>query len=120
LSDALKPRCSAKDAIDDFESLLSKGCPRGVPKGTSLAFGTGGGKLTVSVNDKNIGSVGSKPLSQAFAGIYTDKNAVCTMNPVGDGAEESGGGGALAFVTPKNCAVAGAAIGYGLGKLFGT
>jgi len=120
LSDALKPRCKEKEAIEDFESLMKKGCPNGVPKGTSLAFGTGGGKLSISVNDKNIGTVGSKPLSQAFAGIYTDKNAVCTLYPVGDGVEsEGGGGGVAAFVTPRNCAaVAGAAIGYGLGKLF--
>lgn len=120
LSDALKPRCKAKDAIEDFEALLKKGCPNGVPKGMSLAFGTSGGKLSVSINDKNIGSVGSKPLSQAFKGIYTDKNAVCTLYPVGDGTEEETGGGVGAFVTPRNCAVAGAAIGYGLGKLFGT
>lgn len=119
LSDALKPRCKNKEAIEDFESLLKKGCPNGVPKGMSLAFGTGGGKLSVSVNDKNVGSVGSKPLSQAFAGIYTDANAVCELKPIGDNSEESDGGRVGAFVTPRNCAAAGAAIGYGLGKLFG-
>lgn len=75
--------------------------------------------MSVSINDKNIGSIGSKPLSQAFAGIYTDKNAVCTLYPVGGDATEESAGGIAAFVTPTNCAFAGAAIGFGLGKLFG-
>jgi hypothetical protein len=119
LSDALKPRCKNKDAIADFEVLLKSGCPNGVPKGMSLAFDTGRGKLSVSVNDKNIGSVGSKPLSQAFRGIYTDKNAVCKLLPIRDGAEEVDSN-IGAFLTPRNFIFAGAtvALGYGIGKYF--
>ena len=85
----------------------------------SLAFDTGRGKLSVSVNDKNIGSIGSKPLSQAFKGIYTDKNAVCKLSPIGDGSEEVDSD-IGAFLTPRNCILAGAtvALGYGIGKYF--
>lgn len=121
LSDALKPRCKNKEAIEDFESLLKKGCPKGVPKGMSLAFDTGRGKLGVSVNDKSVGSIGSKPLSQAFKGIYTDKNAVCKLYPVGEESGESDSG-IGAFLTPRNFVVAGAtvAIGYGICKYFTT
>ena len=86
-----------------------------MPKGMSLAFGMGGGKLSVTINEKSIGSISDKPLSQAFKGIYTDKNAVCKMIPVGDGSAESDGR-VFAFVTPFNCVVscAGVGIGYGI------
>lgn len=49
------------------------GLPSGAPKGTTLTFETGGGKLGLAVNDKAIGQVPSKALATAFAGIYTDK-----------------------------------------------
>jgi hypothetical protein len=83
LCDALQPHCKDKGAIADFEVLLKKGCPtKGVSTGMSLAFDTmGRGKLSISVNDKNIRSIGSKPLSQAFKGIYTNKNTVCKLAP---------------------------------------
>lgn len=117
-SQALRPRCGDKDAVAKFESTLISGLPNGCSKGTSLAFGTGGGKLTIAINDKNAGNVGSKALAKAFAGIYTDKNAVLDLKPVGgdDDAdcEMTEGGG---LVTPKRCAAVGAALGWGIGKL---
>ena len=64
--------------------MMHKGLPKGggCPKGTSLEFGTGGGKLSLTVNDKEIGSVASKPLAKAFADIYCDKHAVCKMQKI--------------------------------------
>jgi hypothetical protein len=47
LADALKPRCSDAMLIEEFEECLLKGLPNGAPKGTQLAFSTGGGKLGV-------------------------------------------------------------------------
>ena len=91
------------------------------PREPCLAFGTGGGKLTIAINDKNVGNIGSKSLANAFAGIYTDKNAVLDLKPVGSGGgggeEENNEGGLGGLVTPANCAAVGAAIGWGIGKL---
>jgi hypothetical protein len=111
LADALKPRCSDTKSIEAFEECLLKGLPNGAPKGTKLAFSTGGGSLRVAVNDKAVGTIGSKALTSAFADIYCDKNAVCTMVPVGEAAASTGG-----FLTPKRGAAIGAAVGYALGK----
>ena len=112
---AVRPRCSDKDAVDKFETMLVAGLPNGCARGTSLAFGTSGGKLSIAINDKNVGSVSSKPLAKAFADIYTDKNAVLELKPVGDDEETTSTTGG--FITPGRCAVAGAAIGWGIGKL---
>lgn len=113
LADALKPRCSDAKSIAEFEECLIKGLPNGAPKGTKLVFTTSGGKLGVAVNDKQVGTIGSKPLSSAFTNIYLDKNAVCSMTPAGE--LEGGAHGCL--ITPRRGAVAGAALGYGLGKM---
>ena len=120
LSSALQPRCNDKSKVVEFEQLLLKGLPNGAPKGTKLAFTTGGGKLSLDVNGKNVGTIGSKPLATAFANIYTDKNAVCKLQSLGD--DDGGGGGGShktmpSFVTPTNCALFFAGIGYGIGKL---
>ena len=116
LADALKPRCSDAKLIEEFEACLLKGLPNGAPKGTCLVFDTSGGKLGLTVNDKSVATIGSKVLSSAFANIYSDKNAVCAMNPVGeDGAATSGGG---FFNAPKVGALAGAYVGYHVGKAF--
>ena len=83
LKAALSPRCGGnKKMVEEFESLMLKGLPNGVPKGTKLAFGTSGGKLSLNVNGKNVGAIESKPLASAFERIYTDGNAVCKMKPV--------------------------------------
>ena len=82
LGDALKPRCSDTECIEEFKSVMTKGLPKGCGKGMSLAFVTKGGKVAMSVNNKSIGSVSSKPLAKAFKGIYTDKKAVCKLYPV--------------------------------------
>ena len=92
------------------------GLPNGAPKGTQLSFATGGGKLGVSVNGKSVGSIGSKALSSAFANIYCDKNAVCTMAAVGEDGEVAASGGGL--ITPLRGAALGAAVGYKLGGMF--
>ena len=115
LADALKPRCKDSEAIESFKDCLSGGLPNGAPKGTQMEFNTGGGSLGVSVNGKKVGAVGSKALSSAFANIYKDGNAVCTMNAVGADGETEGGGGGL--ITPTRGAALGAALGYGLGKM---
>ena len=104
------------ELIEEFEACLLKGLPNGAPKGTCLVFDTSGGKLGLTVNDKSVATIGSKVLSSAFANIYSDKNAVCAMNPVGeDGAATSGGG---FFNAPKVGALAGAYVGYHVGKAF--
>ena len=82
LSDALKPRCKDAECIEEFKSVMTNGLPKGCNKGMSLAFATKGGKVAMSVNDKSIGCVSSKPLAKAFQGIYTDKKAVCKLSPV--------------------------------------
>lgn len=113
LADALKPRCSDKGAIEKFEDCLKKGLPNGAPKGTKMEFSTGGGSLGVSVNGKKVGAVPSKVLSKAFANIYSDGNAVCSMDPVGaDGALASSKAG---LITPMRGALVGALVGYKLG-----
>ena len=78
LKAALKPRCSAASTVDEFERLML----RGLPSGAKIAFGTGSGELSLFVNGRNVGSIVSKPLATAFGKIYTDGNAVCSMNPV--------------------------------------
>ncbi len=115
LADALKPRCSDSKAIEDFEACLLKGLPDGASKGTEMVFSTGGGKLGVQVNRKNVGTIGSKALSAAFPNIYCDSNAVCSMYSVGADGEEGEAAGGL--ITPQRGAIVGAALGYGLGKL---
>ena len=114
LADALKPRCSNAKLISEFEDCLLKGLPNGAPKGTKMLFTTGGGKLGVAVNGKPVGSVGNKELCKAFSAIYTDKNAVCTMNPIGEAA--TGG----SCITPTKGAIVGAGVGYVLGKVLGS
>lgn len=116
LSDALKPRCSDAKLISDFEDCLVKGLPAGAPQGTELVFGTGGGKLSLSVNGKSVGTIASKPLAKAFANIYCDNNAVCEMKPVGEATADSLTASS-GLITPKHCAAVGAVLGYGIGKL---
>jgi len=114
LADALGPRCSDAKQIEAFKACLLAGLPDGAPKGTTMLFATGGGKLSVSVNNKNVGSAGGKALCNAFAGIYTDKNAVCSLYDV-DGDESSAGHGLL--TAPRVGALVGAALGYSAGKV---
>lgn len=82
LKAAMKSRCSDASKIDDFESLMLKGLPSGASKGTKIAFGTSGGKLSLSVNGRPIGSIDSKPLATSLEKIYTDSNAVCKLQAV--------------------------------------
>ena len=82
LSDALKPRCSDKDCIDKFKTMMTKGLPKGCSKDMKIAFATKGGKVAMIVNNKAIGNVASKPLANAFKGIYSDSKAVCKLKPV--------------------------------------
>lgn len=82
LSDALKPRCSDKGCIEKFKTMMTDGLPKGCGKGMNLAFVTKGGKVAMIVNNKAVGNVPSKPLANAFKGIYCDNKAVCKLNPV--------------------------------------
>mmetsp|Transcript_280 Transcript_280/g.455 ORF Transcript_280/g.455 Transcript_280/m.455 type:complete len:166 (+) Transcript_280:61-558(+) len=81
LADALKPRCNDGEAIASFKDTLLNGLPNGASKGTTLEFACGGGKVNVCINDKNVGCIKSKNLATGFAGIYTDKKAVCKLTP---------------------------------------
>ena len=125
LGDALKPRCSDAGSVEEFEACLLQGLPDGAPKGTTMAFATGGGKLGVTVNEKRVGTVGSRPLAEAFANIYSDSKAVCTMNAVlaDDGEQGAAVAAGGCQLTPqrgaKVGAAVGAALGYGIGKVFG-
>mmetsp|Transcript_31082 Transcript_31082/g.29918 ORF Transcript_31082/g.29918 Transcript_31082/m.29918 type:complete len:207 (-) Transcript_31082:62-682(-) len=119
LVDALKPRCNDEKAIEEFEDLMMAGLPDGAKKGTKLTFVTGGGKLSLTVNNNNVGKVSSKSLATAFPKVYTDDNAVCQLNSVGEGNNDDGTAPPrLSFFSPRNCALAGASVGYGIGKLF--
>lgn len=82
LKEALEPRMNAgplDSDIQQFEQLMLKGLPKGAPKGTQMTFATGGGKLSLQVNGKHVGTISSKALAKAFAGIYTDRKAVCIL-----------------------------------------
>ncbi len=114
-ADAVRPRCSDKAAVEKFQTMLVSGLPNGCSKGTSLAFGTGGGKLSIAINDKGIGSISSKPLAKAFAAVYTDKNAVLELKPISGGNDPQTT--AAKGITPTRCAIIGAAVGWGIGKL---
>lgn len=128
LADALKPRCSDAAKIDEFEACLVRGLPNGAPKGTKLAFETGGGSLGVKVNNKSVGSIKSKLLSSAFANIYCDSKAVCKMSAVGSEQQQKKGGlcglglcrlAAPSLPRPENGALYGAIAGYTLCKVCG-
>ena len=82
LKDALKPRCNDAKKVDEFETLMLSGLPNGAPKGTTLGFGTSDGKLSLEVNGKSVGTIGSSSLAKGFAGIYTDSKAVCSMKTI--------------------------------------
>mmetsp|Transcript_23157 Transcript_23157/g.68657 ORF Transcript_23157/g.68657 Transcript_23157/m.68657 type:complete len:256 (+) Transcript_23157:930-1697(+) len=108
--------CAPAKQIEEFEACLLSGLPNGAPKGTELEFATGGSKLSVSVNQKPLGAVGSKALCSAFAAIYTDRNAVCTMNAAGEGAQPA----ACGLLSPaRKGALVGAGVGYLAGKVLG-
>ena len=82
-ADAVCPQCADKEAaVDKFQCMLVEGLPHGCSKGTSLAFGTGVGKLLILVNDRSIGSIISKPLAKVFAAVYPDKEAVLELKTV--------------------------------------
>eukprot|EP00967_Tisochrysis_lutea_P116902 scaffold188629_cov36-Tisochrysis_lutea.AAC.2 len=118
LGDALKPRCKDGALIEEFEKCLTKGLPKGAPKGTVLEFSTGGNKLVVVIDSKPCGSIGSKVLCSAFANIYSDKNAVCSMSPISANGEVTGD--SCGACTRARCgAIVGAAAGYAIGKLLG-
>lgn len=118
LGDALKPRCNDAKLIEEFEECLTKGLPNGAPKGTVLEFATGGSKLGVTINSKPCGAIGSKALCTAFANIYTDKSAVCSMAPVGaDGEAESSSTSCCSPPPAAAGALIGAAVGYVVGKV---
>lgn len=122
LGDALKPRCKDAKLIEEFEECLTKGLPNGAPKGTVLEFATGGSKLGVTINSKPCGVIGSKALCSAFANIYTDKSAVCSMLSVGaDGEAASGSAGCCSRPPTAVCgALIGAAAGYVVAKIVGS
>jgi hypothetical protein len=78
--------CESKD-IADLGLVLLKSLPKGASKGTEILFRTGGGKLTISVNNISLGSIMSPPVARAFNNIFTGKNPVCQMKIVYNGKE---------------------------------
>lgn len=85
LVDAVKPRIkSDEESLTKFSELMLKGLPNGCSRNMCLSFGTGGGKLTLTVDGQHIGAVPSKPLAEAFVRVYSDSNAVCKLYPVAD------------------------------------
>jgi uncharacterized protein len=85
LMEAIKPRCKTlgcSDQVDAFKEFVTGALPNGAKAGTTLVFNTGGGKVTLSVNDKPPVKIVGKTLAQAFAGIYTDANAVVKMKNI--------------------------------------
>ncbi|KAG7359472.1 MOSC domain containing protein [Nitzschia inconspicua] len=87
LMDALKPRCKTFgcDANQDteFQDMVLQALPsEGAKSGTVLTFTTFGNKVALTVNGKAAGKVSGKAIAKAFAAIYTDSKAVCTMNPI--------------------------------------
>lgn len=90
LMEAIKPRCATlgcSDQVDDFKKFVMGSLPSGAKSGTTLVFNTGGGKVTLSVNGKSAVKIVGKAVASAFAGIYTDANAVCKMKSVKSGNE---------------------------------
>ena len=80
LVDALKPRFPDGEAlVEEFKNCLVNGLPDGAPGGTCMEFATAGGSLALTVNGKKVGAIESKPLTEAFCGIYCDDKAVCKM-----------------------------------------
>lgn len=85
LMEAIKPRCKAlgcSDQVEAFKEFVMGSLPNGAKSGTTLVFTTGGGKVTLSVNEKKAVKIVGKTLAQAFAGIYTDSNAVVKMKSI--------------------------------------
>jgi uncharacterized protein len=94
LMDALQPRCKefGCDAHQDveFQDMVLQGLPtEGAKSGTTLIFDTSGNKVTLTVNNKVTGKISGKAIAKAFAAIYTDNKAVCTMKPMVVEKEES-------------------------------
>lgn len=83
LIDAVKPRLKSDyDALEKFSDLLLRGLPNGCARKMCLLFGTSGGKLSLAVDGELIGAVSSKPLTEAFVGVYCDASAVCKLENV--------------------------------------
>lgn len=71
----------------------------------------------MAINNKNVGAISSKPLCEAFANIYKDKNAVCTMAPVSADGEVAAGAQSTPRAYALKGGILGAAAGYFYGKL---
>jgi uncharacterized protein len=87
LMDALEPRCQKfgceANTNVEFRDMVLQGLPlEGAKSGTTLIFNTSGNKVSLTVNNKRKGKIVGKAVAKAFAAIYTDNKAVCTMNPV--------------------------------------
>lgn len=82
LSDSLLPRmASNKKDVTPFSDALLEGCKRyaaggKASKGTELAFGMVGGKLSVKVNGNQVGSIKSNALCKALLQCYMDDKSV--------------------------------------------
>ena len=78
VADSVKPRLKGDaGALSKFESILASGLGAdGAKDGMELGFRASGGKMTISINGKNKGSISSKPLCKAFMGVYIDGKCV--------------------------------------------
>jgi uncharacterized protein YcbX len=87
LMDALKPRCQKlkcdANQVNEFKDMVLQALPsEGAKSGYTLIFNTSGNKVTLTVNGKQKGKIAGKAVAKAFAAIYTDKDAVCNMQPI--------------------------------------
>ena len=78
LAESLKPRMAGGggDALDQFQSILLKGLSNGAKNNMVLSFKASGGSMQVSIDGKSFGNISSKPLCDAFMGIYVDGKCV--------------------------------------------
>ena len=78
LAESLKPRMGGNggDALKQFQSILLNGLVDGAKNNMVLSFKASGGSMQVSIDGKSLGNVSSKPLCDAFMGIYVDGKCV--------------------------------------------
>jgi len=78
LADSIKPRMKNEmEALTEFQGLLSAGLKGGsCTKNTAFGFAASKGKLVVSINGKEEGTVNSRELCDAFTDTYIGDNAV--------------------------------------------
>ena len=78
ISDSLSPRLNGKDpkALDRFKEILLDGLKDGGAKNDMVFSFKCGKKLSIGINGKHRGDIGSPALANAFTAVYMDSNSV--------------------------------------------